>query len=228
MKIGLKIVLLVIMLAVLLVAPTGLALASSGGNAPRQGVADENNPDEGNDPTEGSSGQRSSPFCTTEETDFQHPVAANIADTYGATYEEVIGYFCEGYGFGEIMLAYMTAGSTEPPTRVADLLEQKGQGNGWGKIWKAMGLIGNERDGGAAPGHGRGKPDWAGKPDHANGATNNPGHGNNSSQDNNCPGNSCNNPGRGNDKNTNDNENTSSDDQSFNNGSPGSRQHRRR
>jgi len=219
MKIRLKYLLFMMLLAVLIIAPTGLALAAPADSTPRHVVLDEDDPgdSEGDDGAEADGDQADSPYCTGEAGDRQHPVAAHIAATYQVTYEEVIGHFCEGYGFGEIMLAYETGEFTgTPPT---DLLDMKGKGHAWGRIWKELGLIGNERDGGGGPGQGRGKPDWAGKPDHANGATNNPGHGNNGNQDDNCPGNSCNNPGQGHDKNNDDSEYDSSDDQGTNNGS---------
>jgi len=199
MKIRFKYLLFVMLLAVLIVAPTGLALAAPPDSAPRHVAADEDDPDEGEDETQDEGDDNSdSPYCTGEEIDRQHPVATNIAATYGVDYEEVIGYFCEGYGFGEIMLAYETGEFTGE--LAVELLDRKGKGHAWGLIWKELGLIGNEKDGGAAPGHGRGKPDWAGKPDHANGpSSNSQGNGN---QD--CPGNSCSNPGQGNDKNNDD------------------------
>jgi hypothetical protein len=207
MKVRLKVLLYGMLLAVLIVAPTGLALASSAGSAPREVAAQTEDPEEGDDNSD-------SPYCTGEAGERQHPVAANIAATYQVGYGEVIGYFCDGYGFGEIMLAYVTgefAGT--PPT---DLLDMKGKGHAWGRIWKELGLIGNERDGSAAPSQGRGKPDWAGKPDHANGPPNTT-QGNDNQ---NCPGNSCNNPGQGNDKNNDDSENdNSTTDQGTNNGS---------
>jgi len=46
-----------------------------------------------------------SKWCTSG-TDQQHPRAARIASEYEVEYEEVIAYFCDGYGFGQIDRAY--------------------------------------------------------------------------------------------------------------------------
>ena len=43
-----------------------------------------------------------------------HPVGQSLADSYGADYEQVMEWFCEGgYGFGEIMLALKTSEQME-------------------------------------------------------------------------------------------------------------------
>lgn len=79
-----------------------------------------------------------------------HPVGQRIADTYGVTYEQVMTWFCDGYGFGEITHALETAKVATDYT-ADDLLASKGQGKGWGEIWQELGLIGNAEDAGPPP-----------------------------------------------------------------------------
>ncbi|MEW6649786.1 MAG: DUF5667 domain-containing protein [Chloroflexota bacterium] len=70
----------------------------------------------------------------------QHPAGMKLAAEYGVTYEEVIGWFCQGYGMGEIMLALQTSQKTGLPA--ADLLAMKTELGGWGQVWQQLGLIG--------------------------------------------------------------------------------------
>lgn len=82
----------------------------------------------------------------------QHPMAASIAERYGVAEDSVAGWFCEGFGFGEIMLALQT-GLLSEGSDPGSLLAQKKADGGWGKIWQELGLIG--------------KPEDAKPPDHA-------------------------------------------------------------
>ena len=119
-------------------------------------------------------------YC--ENPDAVHPVIMGIANRFETTYEEVLGYFCGTeelgpYGLGEIMLAYMTSLKLDDGTTAADLLGQKTEMGGWGKVWHAAGLIGKPEHAGppegagkpedAGPPEGAGKPEDAGKPDDA-------------------------------------------------------------
>jgi hypothetical protein len=97
-------------------------------------------------------------FCANPER--LHPVGARLAARYDVTYKQVMDWFCEGIGFGQIMLALQTARqiNVEPAT----LLDRRLAGEGWGEIWQDAGLIGQgrklrEEDGGPPP--------WAGPPD---------------------------------------------------------------
>ncbi len=104
-----------------------------------------------------------------------HPVAQDIADMYGYEYEEVIGWFCDGAGLGEIMLAIYIInhlpGDLDPMPTVADLLALQDDGLGWGQIMRDYDLIGGPRRQGppeepGQPGEGPGrKPEDAGPPD---------------------------------------------------------------
>lgn len=122
-------------------------------------------------------------FCSEDSED--HPVALAIAETYEATYDEVIAMFCDGQGeegsartgFGQIMLAYQTA--EETGGTASEILSERAEGKGWGQIWQELDLIGKPEDAGK-PDHagkpddvgkpegvGNGKPEGKGKPDHA-------------------------------------------------------------
>lgn len=72
-----------------------------------------------------------------------HPVAAKLAEKYGVTVEWIMGYFCQGVGMGQIMLALRTAHVTGGDP--AALLAQRSEGKGWGEIWKESKLIGSEK-----------------------------------------------------------------------------------
>lgn len=79
-----------------------------------------------------------------------HPVATRLAERYGVTTEWVTGYYCQGYGMGQIMLALKTAeiSGADPET----LLAERAEGLGWGEIWQEMKLIGKDRDAKSPPG----------------------------------------------------------------------------
>jgi hypothetical protein len=72
-----------------------------------------------------------------------HPVGEKIAATYNVTYEEVMGYFCHGAGFGQIMLALQTQEITQTPA--ADLLQMKKEQGGWGQLWHSLGIVKNPK-----------------------------------------------------------------------------------
>ncbi|HXF84510.1 MAG TPA: hypothetical protein VNK49_03895 [Anaerolineales bacterium] len=128
-------------------------------------------PGVGDDPSSGF-------YCQQSET--KHPFGARLAERYEVEYATLQAWFCEGFGWGQIMLALITGEITgdEPGT----LLEERNTGAGWGDIWQRLGLIGpaeenglpnntNNNDGErpdfAGPPHdqdGDGKPDFAGPP----------------------------------------------------------------
>jgi hypothetical protein len=64
--------------------------------------------------------------------DNQHPEGLRLADRWGVPYTEIMGWFCQGFGFGEIDLAYELAASSGTP--VADIFAMKAGGMGWGQI----------------------------------------------------------------------------------------------
>ena len=98
-------------------------------------------------------------FCTSA--DVQHPLAAKLAETYEVSYDQVMTWFCEeNYGFGQISMALQTSKLTGDSPEA--LLAQRTEGQGWGQIWKAKGLISRSEDGGPPPWAGHGRPPWAG------------------------------------------------------------------
>jgi hypothetical protein len=80
----------------------------------------------------------------------QHPMALKIAELYGVEPEWVMGDFCNGQGFGTIMLALQTSAVTGEDAD--DLLSTFKNGKGWGLIWKAAGLVKNDKASNPPPG----------------------------------------------------------------------------
>jgi hypothetical protein len=74
-----------------------------------------------------------------------HPTAQRLAETYDATYEEIMGWFCDdGYGLGEIEHALQTSEATA--LSVQEVLDLKTGLGGWGEVWQDLGLIGSTDD----------------------------------------------------------------------------------
>jgi hypothetical protein len=62
----------------------------------------------------------------------QHPDGVRLAFRYEVTYEEIIDWFCKGFGFGEIDLAYSLSQATGKPA--ADIFAMRSSGMSWGHI----------------------------------------------------------------------------------------------
>ncbi|MCX6080164.1 MAG: FecR family protein [Chloroflexi bacterium] len=73
----------------------------------------------------------SNPNCTGAD---PQPEAQSLASDYGVEYDEIMGWFCEGYGFGEIKEAYDI--KTNTGSAVDKLFAMKKSGLGWGEIQK--------------------------------------------------------------------------------------------
>jgi hypothetical protein len=69
-----------------------------------------------------------------------HPAGEKLAEVYDVTYEEVMDWFCQGYGFGEIALAYKI--SQFGGVSVDVVFEQRASGLGWGQIMQEYNMIG--------------------------------------------------------------------------------------
>lgn len=65
-----------------------------------------------------------------------HPTGTTLALRYGVPYEEIMGWFCQGFGFGEIDLAYSLSLQSGVP--VDQIFAMKSSGMGWGNIKKAL------------------------------------------------------------------------------------------
>jgi hypothetical protein len=61
-----------------------------------------------------------------------HPTGIRLANRYSVPYEEIMDWFCRGYGFGEIDLVYLLAEQTEYDTE--EIFELKEPGKAWGTI----------------------------------------------------------------------------------------------
>lgn len=97
-------------------------------------------------------------YCS--ETDAQHPFGALLARRYEMDYKDLRDAFCQGFGWGQIMLALHTIQATgvptdtpvtevltdtqviEGPATFTDLLEMRSSGMGWGQIWQELGFHG--------------------------------------------------------------------------------------
>lgn len=61
-----------------------------------------------------------------------HPTAERLAALYGVPYEEIMGWFCQRFGFGEIEQAYELNSLTG--MAVTDIFALRTSGLGWGQI----------------------------------------------------------------------------------------------
>jgi RNase P/RNase MRP subunit p29 len=104
--------------------------------------------------------RQNSAFCADGKQVKPHPLAPKLAERYGVTEDWVMDRFCEGYSIGAIMLAIRTSQLEGVTVTPDELLADRAAGNGWGFIWKELGLIGSEKNGHSPPG-------WLKRPDHA-------------------------------------------------------------
>jgi hypothetical protein len=65
-----------------------------------------------------------------------HPTGQRLALRYGVPYAEIMGWFCQGFGFGEIDLAYSL--SLQSGTPVPQIFDMRRSGMGWGEIRHAL------------------------------------------------------------------------------------------
>lgn len=65
-----------------------------------------------------------------------HPTGMKLAQRYGVPYEEIMYWFCQHFGFGEIDLAYSLSRQTGVP--VEKIFAMKSSGMGWGNIKKSL------------------------------------------------------------------------------------------
>ncbi len=72
-----------------------------------------------------------------------HPAGEKLAAEYDVEYDDVMGWFCDGYGFGEIVLAIEAADQAEMD--IDEVLDMKGEQGGWGRVMQELGLIGKNR-----------------------------------------------------------------------------------
>lgn len=69
-----------------------------------------------------------------------HPTGTKLAARYGVPYAEIMGWFCQGFGFGEIEIAYDLSGQTG--LTVTEIFDLRKSGLGWGQIMQQLGVKG--------------------------------------------------------------------------------------
>jgi hypothetical protein len=77
-----------------------------------------------------------------------HPTGTRLAARYSATYEEIMGWFCQGFGFGEIELAYSLSWASQNMHNYktpAEIFAMKASGMGWGEIKNFFEMRGNPK-----------------------------------------------------------------------------------
>ncbi len=67
---------------------------------------------------------------------WMHPDGSRLADRWKVPYQEIMGWYCRGYGFGEVDLAYELAHRSGRP--VQDIFALCASGKGWGEISKEV------------------------------------------------------------------------------------------
>ena len=87
--------------------------------------------------------------------DKTHPTGMKLAQRYGVPYTEIMKWFCQHYGFGEIDLAYSLSRQSGKP--VQEIFAMKASGMGWGNIKKAV--LGDKKPGSGNSGKNNGKKD---------------------------------------------------------------------
>lgn len=76
--------------------------------------------------------------CTGAE---PQPTGMRLAAEFGVPYEEIMGWFCQNFGFGEIKSAYEMSRASGVP--VEDIFTMRRSGMGWGNIKKLVEDVNN-------------------------------------------------------------------------------------
>jgi len=87
--------------------------------------------------------KQDNPYCSGEK-ETPHPVAIVLVNVFDKDVEEIMAYFCDGFGFGQLFLALQTEVIAE--VEYGTLLEERSEGKGWGEIWKDLGYNGKPKD----------------------------------------------------------------------------------
>ena len=64
----------------------------------------------------------------------QNKTARALAQRFGVTYEEIMGWYQRGYSFSEIKFAYYIRSGSGNQASIQDLFNLRAQGLGWGQI----------------------------------------------------------------------------------------------
>ncbi len=74
--------------------------------------------------------------------DVHQPALYKLSLKYDTPYAQVLSWFCDGhYGVGEIMKAFVASRAVNGAYSPGQILAMKTELGGWGKVWKALGLI---------------------------------------------------------------------------------------
>lgn len=117
-----------------------------------------------------------------------HPVGIVIAIYFNLPYTEVMQLHDEGFGFGSIARAYLTALYSDGALTPEQILAMREDGMGWGQIKKDYGINPGQNGLGVIMRSKPAAPAVTVEPPQNNG--------NGQGQNQNCPGNSCNAPGQ--------------------------------
>lgn len=104
-------------------------------------------------------------YCIQSED--QQPFGAKLAERYETDYATLQSWFCDGAGWGQIMLALETSKITGK--NAEEFLTSRSEGLGWGQIWHDLELIDRPEDAGMVKEKEKvGKPEASGKPEKNN------------------------------------------------------------
>ena len=84
-----------------------------------------------------------SAYCSGEK-ETAHPAIIVLASRFEKEVDDLMGYFCEGFGVGQIYLALQTEKVTGEDYE--SLLALRKDGQGWGEIWKDLDHNGKPKD----------------------------------------------------------------------------------
>ncbi len=129
--------------------------------------------------------------------DSEHPVAATLAEAFDVDYATIMGWHCEGIGFGNIARALLLAEQSDGMTAEEILMEAE-NGNGWGAIIRESGVSPSELSLGRIISGRYGAGEESGENNGPGNSGNAPGHNRDS---NGSPGNSGSAPGHNRDSN---------------------------
>jgi hypothetical protein len=71
--------------------------------------------------------------------DEKSQIGQSISDKFDAPYDQVMGWFCAGHTYDDILLALQTSQLVDGAT-ADDLLQRKAGGQSWDQIWADFGL----------------------------------------------------------------------------------------
>ena len=144
---------------------------NAGGNRPAQSQQAANQSDDDGDNEEDDDEDTNQGIYCNGGAENHHPAGDNLAEEHDVTYEEIMDWFCQGNGFGEIDLAYRI--SQLAGVSVTEVFDLRASGLGWGQIFQQYELNGGDVHGhGGAP-EGAGPPEGHGRPDNPGGGHNN-------------------------------------------------------